>query len=314
MTGEIITQAFIIALLSSMIRIATPILFASLGELISESSGVLNLGIEGTMLMGAFAGFMVAFHTGSLWAGFFLALVAGGCLSLFMAFMSLSLRIDQKVMGLTINLFSAGITVYVYRIVFKNVGQTNLPTTPIFETLPIPLLSRIPMVGEFLFDQFVLVYAALLLVPIAYLFLYRTKYGLELRGIGHNPRALDMKGVNVRRYRYFAVIFGGMMAGAGGAFLTLASVGMFIPQLVAGRGWISIAIVIFGDWRPFRILLAVLFFGFLDSFQLQLQGVGIELPRQLLLSLPYILTVVAISLGRRRTGAPASLAIPYFRE
>jgi simple sugar transport system permease protein len=154
----------------------------------------------------------------------------------------------------------------------------------------------------------------LLLVPAISIFLYRTKYGLELRGLGDNPRAVDMKGVNITVRQYLAVMFGGMMAGLGGAFLTQVAAGIFVPQISAGRGWIALAIVIFGNWRPLWILLGALFFGFIDSFQLSLQAVGVDLPYQLLLALPYLLTILALVINRSRSQAPLSLGIPYHRE
>ena len=314
MLNDILTLSFLISLLSGMLRIATPIIFAAIGELVTERSGILNLGVEGTMLMGAFVGFVVAYRSGSLWFGVLGAVLAGGAMGLLMAFMSSSLKVDQTVTGLALNIFGSGMAFYGYRVAFKDFVSENLPTVQTFKVIEIPLLSRIPILGETLFSQHVLAYMALLLVPLVYFFLYRTKYGLELRCLGENPRAVDMRGINIHLYQYLAVIFGGMMAGLGGAFLTLASAGLFVPDIAAGRGWIAIAIVIFGGWRPFPILAAALFFGLLDSFQVQVQGVGIHFPYQLLLALPYVLTIVAIVVSRNRQGAPLSLGIPYNRE
>jgi len=313
--NDIFQTVFLISLLSGMIRIATPIFFAALGELIVERSGILNLGVEGAMLAGAFVGFVGGFLTGSLWLGVLLGIMAGGLLNLLMAFMSVTLKVDQTVAGLTINLFSAGLTFYLFRIIFKGFGSSNLPNLHTFNVIRIPILSSIPFIGEVLFSQYLLSYIAFLVVlPGIFFFLYRTKYGLNLRCIGENPEAMDMKGVKVSRYQYLALLFGGMMAGAGGAFLTLASAGLFVSEIIGGRGWIAIAIVIFGDWKPFRIMLAALFFGLLDTFQLQIQGIGVQFPYQILLTLPYILTIVAVAIGRRRAGAPIHLGIPYKRK
>jgi general nucleoside transport system permease protein len=313
--NDIFQTVFMVSLLSGMIRIATPILFAALGELVVERSGILNLGVEGAMLAGAFVGFVTGFLTGSLWLGVLMGIMAGGVLNLLMAFMAVTLKVDQTVAGLTINLFSAGLTFYLFRIIFKSTGSQNLPSLHTFDVARIPLLSSIPFIGEVLFSQYMLSYLAfLVLLPGLVFYLYKTKYGLNLRCLGENPEAMDMKGVSVSRYQYLALIFGGMMAGAGGAFLTLASAGLFVPEIVGGRGWIAIAIVIFGDWKPFRIMLGALFFGLLDTFQLQIQGIGVKFPYQILLTLPYILTIVAVSIGRKRSGSPIHLGIPYKRK
>lgn len=312
--ADVLQATFIVSLLAGMVRIATPILYGALGELVVERTGIMNLGIEGTMLMGAFAGFLTAYTTGSLWGGVGAAILAGGVLGLLMAFMASTLKVDQTVTGLAINLLSSGITFYLYRVAFKDVGASNLPNIPIFQVVKIPLLSQIPLVGEIVFSQHALTYIALAFVPAISLFLYRTKYGLEIRVLGENPRAVDMRGIHVGLRQYLAVIFGSMMSGAGGAFLTLASAGLFVPQISGGRGWIALALVIFGNWTPSRILLGALFFGLIDSLQLQLQAVGVDLPYQLLLTLPYVLTIVVLVGSRGRTRAPLALGKPYLRE
>lgn len=312
--AELLTVTFVVSLFSGMIRIATPIIYSSLGELVTERSGILNLGVEGTMLMGAFVGFLTAYKTHSLWLGYVFAMLAGGGLGLLMAFLSSTLKVDQIVAGLTINLLSSGLTFYLYRLAFKDVASANMPNIEILRTVPIPLLSQIPVLGEIFFKQGILTYIAFIaMAPLLYFFLYRTKHGLQLRCIGENPRAMEMKGVNIFSYQYLAVIFGGVLAGIGGGFLVLSYSGMFLPYIVGGRGWIAIAIVIFGDWKPFRILFMALFFGFLDSIQLQIQGLGIQFPYQALLALPYVLTIVALVFGRRRAGAPLALGIRYDR-
>ena len=314
MLNELLTLNFAESLFSGMLRISTPLLFAALGELITERGGVLNLGVEGTMLTGAFAGFVTSFYTGSLWMGVAAAVVTGGLLSLLMAFMTCTLKLDQIVSGLALNIFAGGLAFYGYRVAFQDVGSKNLPTISTFETVKIPLLSKIPFFGEVVFSQYTLTYVALILVPVIAFFMFRTRFGLTLRCVGENPRAVDMRGINVMKYKYLAVFFGGMMSGLAGAFLTEASAGLFVPNIAAGRGWIAIAIVIFGGWRPYPILFAALFFGFLDSLQLQVQGIGIQFPYQILLAMPYVLTIVAIILRGTRTGEPISLGIPYQRE
>jgi general nucleoside transport system permease protein len=311
--SDVLTEAFAISLAAGMIRIATPLLFGALGELVTERAGIMNLGIEGNMLIGAFAGFLTAYKTGSLWLGVVAAVLAASLTGLLMAFMSATLRVDQTITGLAINLLASGMTFYLFRVAFKSVGSSNLPSVHTFKVVRIPLLSAIPIIGKVLFAQHALTYIAVLLVPVITWFLYRTRHGLELRLIGENPRAADMRGINVTLRQYLAVVFGSMMAGVGGAFLTLASAGLFVPQISGGRGFIAFALVIFGNWSPSRILIGALFFGLIDSFQLQIQAVGVNVPHQLLLALPYILTILVLLANRRRTKAPLALAIPYVR-
>lgn len=311
---DLFNVAFITSLLAGAVRITTPILFASLGELVTERTGILNLSIEGHMLMGALAGFLVAFKTGSLWMGMGGALLAGALLSLLFSFMAITLKIDQTVTGLTINILSAGLSFFFYRLAFPQIGSGDLPNVKIFAKLHIPLLADIPILGDAFFNHNILVYAVYLCVPLISIFLYRSKYGLIVRCIGENPRAVDMKGISVTAYQYRAVMFGGMMSGAGGAFLSLASTGMWLPDITSGRGWIAFAIVIFGNWRPRNIMLAALFFGFLDSLQLQIQGIGIQFPYQILLAMPYVLTIFALLWKKRRSLEPMALGVPYSRE
>jgi general nucleoside transport system permease protein len=311
--SDVLTGAFAISVATGMVRISTPLLFGALGELITERSGIMNLGVEGNMLVGAFAGFVTAHATGNLWLSILVAILAAGLAGLLMAFMSTTLKVDQTITGLAINLLASGMTFYLFRVIFSDVGSENLPTVPTFKTVAIPLLSEIPVVGRILFRQHMLTYIALMLVPVVGYFLHRTRPGLELRLMGENPRAADMRGIDVARHQYAAVTAGAMMAGVGGAFLTLASAGLFVPNISAGRGFIAFALVIFGNWSPVRILVGALFFGLIDSLQLQLQGVGVDVPHQLLLALPYVLTILVLLANRRRTRAPLALGIPYAR-
>lgn len=310
--SEALIVTIIISVLAATVRIATPLILAALGELMAERSGIMNLGVEGMMLMGAFIGFLVANKTGSLGLGLIAAMLGGAALSLIMAVMASTLKVDQIVTGLALNLLSTGLTAYWYRVTYPS--AQNKPTTAIFSTIQLPLLSKIPFLGEILFSQYLLTYIALLMVPVVWFFLYRTKYGLVIRCLGENPRATDMKGVNVTLVQFLTVTFGGLMAGLGGSFLTLASTGMFVPDISAGRGWLAIVIVIAGNWMPGGILVAALFFAFLDAFQLQMQGLGVQVPYQLLLALPYVIAILAMMTSRARSQAPQSLGIPYSRE
>ncbi len=314
MLSDILTLTYLTGILAAAVRITTPLLFGSLGELVAERSGVMNLSIEGTMLMGALGSFAVSYYSGSLFLGILAGMTAGVMLTTVFAFMTIGLKIDQTVSGLTINIFSSGIAFFLYRTMFPRLDGGNLPNIAILTKTPVPLLHRIPILGEAFFNHNILVYLALLLLPVISIFLYRTKIGLTLRCVGENPRAVDMKGIHVGRYQFLAVLFGGMMSGLAGSYLTLGSAGMWLPDIAAGRGWIAFAIVIFGDWKPGGILAASFFFGFLDALQLQIQGIGVKIPYQILLALPYLLTILALLWKRRVVSEPLSLGVPYVRE
>jgi ABC-type uncharacterized transport system permease subunit len=263
------------------------------------------------MLMGAFTGYLAAYETGSLWLGVSVAGLTGMSMALVFAFLVVTLQIEQIITGLAINLLGAGLSVYWLRTAFAG-GQT--PTIPFFSTAPVPFLNDLPIVGPVLFDQKLLTYLAFLSVPLVWLFLYRTRYGLILRCAGENPKALDVKGVSVVSVQYAAVLFGGFMAGLGGAFLSVGSAARFVPDMTAGRGWLAIIIVIAGLWRPFPILAAALVFSFLDALQLQIQGIGITVPYQLMLMMPYVAALLALVLRQSKAAAPSRLGMPYSRE
>jgi len=312
--SEFLQATMLISLLSMMLRISTPVLLAALGELVTERSGVMNLGVEGIMLTGAFVGFVVAEKTGSFPLAVVAALLGGGLMGALMAFLSVSLKLNQTVVGLGLNLLASGLTFYLYRISYVVEGDFEIPRIETFQNIEIPLLSKIPFLGPILFDQNILTYFALLMVPVIWFFFYRTRFGLLIRGLGEYPRAVDVKGVSVDKFRYLAVIFGGMMAGLGGSFLTLGSSGIFVQEISAGRGWLAIVIVIAGNWQPGRILLASLIFALLDAFQLQVQAIGVQIPYQLLLALPYVFAILALMGSRARSVPPGSLGEPYSRE
>jgi len=312
MIADLLQSSIIISVLAAMVRIATPILLAALGEMIAERSGVYNMGLEGTMLMGAFTAYLGVHYTGSLWLGVVIAMITGGLMSLIFAFLVITLKVEQIVTGLALNLLGSGLSIFWLRAAFANASQT--PTIPFFDTAPVPLLSDIPFLGPILFDQKLLTYMAFLLVPACWYFLFRTRYGLELRCAGENPKALDIKGIDVAARQYAAVAFGGVMAGLGGAFLTVGSAARFVPEMTNGRGWLAIVIVIAGMWRPVPVLLATLVFSFLDALQLQIQGIGVAIPYQLLLAMPYICAILALAIRRSHSGAPAMLGVPYWRR
>jgi len=304
----------VISVLIGAVRMGTILLIAALGELVVERSGVLNLSVEGMMLIGALIGFLVAIYTKSMFLGVLAAVGAGMLASAIFGVLAVILQIDQTVSGLTINIFASGFTFYLYRSLFPDVGKQTIPNLVPIPNIKIPILSQIPFIGGLLFSQSAYTYFSIILLLLISFYLYRTKSGLILRTIGENPRAVDMKGINVTLYRFMAVLFGGMLAGLAGSIMTLGSAGLFVSDMVAGRGWLAIAIVIFGDWKPGRIVLASLFFGFIDALQMQSQASGIQLPTELFLALPYVLTVVALFIGRKRAGAPIALGEAYVRE
>lgn len=309
---DILTVGFFIGLLSATIRMATPLILATLGEVICERSGVLNLGIEGIMLYSALAAYLTVYFTNNLWLGILIAIIVGILFGLLMAFFSVSLGVSQHVSGLGITLFATGLSLFTYRQIIG--APTIPPTIQTFKTLTIPILSRIPFIGPILFDQYLLTYIALILVFVFSFILYRTNFGLSLRSVGENPEAADALGINVYKIRYIALIIGGALMGLAGSFFTLAYFNMFLYGIVGGRGWVSIALTIFANWDPKRVLLGALLFGGIDALQLRLQAIGFNIPYQFFLMMPYVLTIVALVLVARNALAPSSILKPYKRE
>ena len=311
---SLLQATIIINIIASTIRISTPLLLGAMGELVSERAGVMNLGIEGTMLMSSYVAFLVAFRTNSLILAVGAAMLTGGTMSLIMAFMASTMKVDQTVTGLSLNLLASGISLFWYRVAFKGTNTESIPTIQTMGTAKIPILGDIPYLGQIFFNQGLLTYLAFLMVPVIAFFLYRTQMGLAIRSLGENPRAVDMKGINVIRLQYLSVIFGGVMAGLGGSFITIGTTVRFLPEISAGRGWLALVIVIAGNWRAGRILLATILFAFLDAFQLQVQGIGIQIPFQILLAAPYIFAILVMMGSRARSLAPRHLGMPYLRE
>jgi ABC-type uncharacterized transport system permease subunit len=305
-------STIIISILTATVRIATPLLLAALGELITERAGILNLGVEGGMLMSSFMGFYATHASGSLWVGLAAAMATGALLNLIMVFMAATLKVEQVVTGLALNMLASGLSLYLYKLAFSD-AKNKIPIIEIFQTIEIPFLSQIPFVGEIFFSQKLLTYLAFLLVPLVWFFLYRTRLGLEIRCIGENPKVIDSKGLSVPARQYIAVLTGGLLIGMSGAFVTICSTVRFVPEITAGRGWLALVIVIAGNWRPAGIVIASLMFAFLDALQLQIQGVGVQIPYQLLLALPYVTAILLMIFKRGSSEEPKQLAVPYFR-
>ena len=310
--GDMFQEAVIISVLAATVRIATPLLLAALGELVTERAGILNLGVEGTMLMAALSAFLATYVSGSFAFGMAMAVFTGMTMAALMVTMAAVLKVEQVVTGLALNLLAVGLSAYFYKLAFDD-RVNELPTVDVMQTIAIPYLSDIPYIGEILFNQKGLTYFAILMVPVVWFMLYRTKFGLELRCLGENPKVIDTKGMSVTGRQFAAVLFGGAMSGLAGAFVTIGSTERFVPEITAGRGWLAIVIVIAGNWRPVWILVASLVFAFLEAFQLQVQGLGVQLPYQVLLALPYVAAIAVMVLNRQRSQEPKQLGVPYFR-
>ena len=310
------TALFIAGLLAATLRVATPLIFGTIGEVYTERAGVLNLGIEGIMFLGAFVGFAVAFRAeeaglgGYLWIGLFGAIVAGILMGLLMAFLSVTLGTNQHVAGLGITLLSTGVSLFGFRLVFGE--RSVLPSIDPFSQLAI--LPDVPFVGQVL-SQYLLTYTAfLVIVPLSWWLLFRTTFGLNIQAVGENPEAVDAAGLNVARIRYGVLALGGALMAVGGAFLSLGQLGAFSPGIIAGRGWVCIALVIFARWQPVRAAVGALLFGGVFALQLRLQTQGFDLPYELFLALPYLVTILALALAGRNVAYPGAYLKPYRRE
>lgn len=302
-------EAFVIGLIAATLRVATPLILGTLGELFAERAGILNLGIEGTMFFGAFVGFVVGGLTGSLWLGVVAAIVAGMLSGLLMALLSVQLGVNQHVSGLGITLLLIGLSLFGFRLIY---GEPRIPPAiqPFNRLSP---FGSTPVLGP-IFEQYALTYIAFFLVPVVWWVLFRTSFGLQIRAVGENPEAADAAGVNVFLTRYLALIIGGGLMAAGGAFLSLAQLGAFTYGIIAGRGWVCIALVIFGNWDPLKVLIGALLFGGVFALQLRLQTTGLQLPYETFLALPYLVTIAALAIAGRNAAYPAALLKPYKRE
>lgn len=305
---EILTTA---SLWAAVLRIATPLIFGVLGALICERAGVLNLGIEGIMTMGAMVGWLTVYWGGDLWTGLAMAVLAGMVMGWLHAMLTVPLGLSQHVSGLGITLFASALSYYLYRL-WVEVGDLP-PTIEPFQPWAVPILSDIPFVGEVLFTQTPPTYLALILVALIAWVLVRTPMGLALRMTGENPHAVEAQGLNPVRIRIWAVMVGSGIMALGGAFLTTAAFNSFFPGMVQGRGWICIALVVFASWRPGKALVGALLFALFDAFQLRLQTVVEGVPYQLFLMAPYVLSILALILVARRARVPEALMQPYRR-
>lgn len=303
------TMIIIVGLIAATLRVSTPLILGTLGELFCEKSGVLNLGIEGTMVLGAFVGFVVADYSGSLWTGIVVSLIAGAIAGLLMALMTVRLGVNQHVSGLGITLLLTAIASYGFRLVYGE--PTTPPSLEGFSALPILpdnlLISRIT-------NQYALTYIALLLIPLVWFIMNKSRIGLWIKAVGENPEAVDAAGVNVYWTRTIALVIGGSFMALAGAFLSLAQLGAYTYGMIAGRGWVCIALIIFANWEPTRVMWGAFLFGGASALQLRLQSLGIKVPYELFLALPYLVTITALTLAGRSVSAPSALLKAYRRE
>jgi len=309
MISKLFSITVLLGIISSGIRLATPYLFASIGEAFSQRSGVLNLGVEGQMLLGAFASFYVVMNTQSLFLGVLAGIGVGALMGLAMGFVSVTLQAKQGISGIGFYLFGLGMS----NLLFQTLVGT-VETVQGFPDVPLPLLSRIPVIGDIFFNQNLLVYLAFLLVPIASFVLNKTTLGLKIRSVGENPEAADSLGVSVSKIRYFTTIFGGAMSGLSGASLSIALLNVFQLGMTAGQGFIAVALVYFGAWRPWGVLLGAMLFSLVNGLQLWIQVLGIEIPSEFAVMMPYLLTIIVLTISRTKHTTPSALTKVFERE
>lgn len=302
--------------LAAAIVAGTPLIFATLGEILIEKAGNLNLGVEGMMLMGAVIGFLVGLSTGNVFAALLGAMVSGAFGGLIFAFLTISLRANQVVTGLALATFGSGFSTLIGK---QLVGQTApAAVKSFFRPYSIPIISDIPIIGSIFFKQDVFVYLGYILAVVMGVYLYNTSKGLNLRAIGENPACADAASINITLYKYVHILMGGALCGLGGAYLSLVYIPNWQENVVAGRGWIAIALVIFSAWNPYKAILGAFLFGGLDIIGFRLQGAGIHVSQYLVDMLPYLVTIailVIVSMKKsKRNSPPKNLGTPYFRE
>jgi simple sugar transport system permease protein len=304
----------LIGLMASSITFACPLLLASLGETVVERGGILNLGIEGGILVGAFSGALGAYFSGVLWIGLVTAVLAGILAVTLFGILVVRFNLDQVVSGLAVNLLASGLTIYFLRVAFPGGGSLTL--TELFNPCPIPLLSQIPIIGPILFDQSGFFYLALVTIPVLYFLIFKTAFGLRLRSIGEDPVVASYLGISVTRIRYSSLILEGALVGLAGSFITLSQFNTFDTRLTAGLGFVAVSIVILGRWNPVGALLGSMIFGFTQALAVwaPIIIVGSASLIQLLSLLPYVTALVALLLGGRMLRGPTALGSPYSKE
>ena len=309
---DLLFKLFSLTVFASTLRIATPLILASLGGCMSERSGVINIGLEGMMLMGAFTAVVGSWFMGA-WIGLLMGVLTGGLMGLLHAFMSVTIKANQIISATAINIMAVGLPNILIPVIWPNHFGIS-PTVPVIADIHLPLISSIPIIGKIFGHQNPVVFVALILVPVISYLLFKTRLGLRIRSVGEHPRAADTLGISVAGMRYLAVTLSGLLAGLGGAFLSICYQSQFSSAMTAGRGFIGLAAMIFGRWSPKGALLACLLFGFADAFQASAQAAGVPIPPELMLSFPYVLTLIAlVGLFGKTALSPAANGKPYYK-
>lgn len=303
---------FFISLMNSMLRMSMPLIFATTGEIVAERAGVINIGMEGQMLLGAFSALCITYATGSPLLGVLAAALIAAASTLPLTELGVKRKQDQSVVGIMFNIMMAGLTSFLYR-VFYGVSLTP-PSVQTLPVLPIPLLSKIPILGSTLFSQTVMGYVAILITMATWYALSKTVLGMKLGAVGENPRAAQAAGISVILTRRLSMLYAGFLGGLGGAFLTIAYAGRFTDSISAGRGYIALSIVIFGRWNPLLAMAGSLLFGVVDAFQLRAQTMDLNIPYQFFVMLPYVVVLISILFVGRKTRAPKALGVAFERE
>lgn len=310
MWEEIVTIGFLTAFLTATVRMAIPLVYAGLGEVFLERAGILNIGLEGVMLSGAFFSFAGAVFFGGIPAGIICGILGGILVSGIHGFLSVYLKKDQSVSGIALNMFMLGVTSFLYKLMSEGQDYQQVAT---LQAVKIPLLGDIPLIGNALFNQDILTYAVYLLIIAALFFYRKTQAGLSFTAIGENPRAADSAGIPVYKYQWAAILVNGALGGIGGASLVLVQLGKFTENMISGRGYIAMAAVILGRYTPLGMFGSALLFGGASAMQIRLQALGVAVPTQALAMLPYVITLLALLATAGKNSGPAHLSIPYIR-
>lgn len=310
MLEQIFTITFFTAFLAATVRMAIPLLYAGLGEVFLERTGILNIGMEGVMLGGAFFSFAGAYYSNNLFIGLICGMLGGWLVSAIHGFLTIKLAQNQSVSGIALNIFMLGVTSFLYKLMTSEQSYQQVAT---LSSIKIPVLSEIPLIGNAFFNQDILTYLLYLLIIAAVIFYKKTVHGLAFTAIGENPRAADAAGIPVYKYQWIAIAVNGMLGGIGGATLVLVQLGKFSENMISGRGYIALAAVILGRYTPIGMFGAALIFGGANALQIRLQAMGVALPSQALAMLPYVITLIALLLSARKKSEPESLGIPYIR-
>lgn len=308
--SQIFSATVIIGVLTAGIRLASPYIFAAIGEMFGQRSGVLNLGVEGQMLMGAFAAFYFTLQTGNPWLGLLAAILVGAVMGLAMAVVSVKWRAVQGISGIGFYIIGGGLSELLFKTLLGEVKVINTGFNPV----NIPFFSEIPVIGEIFFRQNIMTYMAFLLVPVAWFILYKTTLGLKIQAVGENPHAADTLGVSVAKIRYLTVTMGGVMSGIAGAALSIANLNVFQENMTAGMGFIAVALVYFGGWRPFGVMFGALLFSMVMALQIFMQVLRFPIPSEFLIMMPYVLTIIVLVLTVGRVRSPSALTKPFVRE